>query len=385
MNHKPITNRIYLPGLDALRFFAAFAVIVAHIELLKQQLDVENNYEFILRLNLGGLGVYFFFVLSGFLITYLLMHEKERTGAIAIKKFYIRRLLRIWPLYYFVTLLGMFVLPHFEMMNIPWLQQFYEPNWNSNLILFLLMLPNVALAFMPAVPHIGQLWSIGVEEQFYLLWPVLFSKAKKVLVLILAGIFVILSLKVVYILALKWNWLPSNDWTSGFKKLIAMSKFECMLIGAYGAYLLKTQKKQWLKIIYHPATLLITLLLMPFVSYYCPDALDDIVHLPYALLFLVVILNVSSNPKSFLKLETKIFNFLGQISYGLYMYHMMVVVFVIQITKKFFEGGTIGFDIVVYLGAITLSILVAYLSYQFFEKPFLKLKEKFTIVSSGKI
>ena len=360
-------------------------MIVAHIELLKQQLDVENNYEFILRLNLGGLGVYFFFVLSGFLITYLLMHEKERTGAIAIKKFYIRRLLRIWPLYYFVTLLGMFVLPHFEMMNIPWLQQFYEPNWNSNLILFLLMLPNVALAFMPAVPHIGQLWSIGVEEQFYLLWPVLFSKAKKVLVLILAGIFVILSLKVVYILALKWNWLPSNDWTSGFKKLIAMSKFECMLIGAYGAYLLKTQKKQWLKIIYHPATLLITLLLMPFVSYYCPDALDDIVHLPYALLFLVVILNVSSNPKSFLKLETKIFNFLGQISYGLYMYHMMVVVFVIQITKKFFEGGTIGFDIVVYLGAITLSILVAYLSYQFFEKPFLKLKEKFTIVSSGKI
>ena len=118
-------DNVYLPGLNALRFFAAFLVIVTHIELLKGQLGFSNSWKFLEQFNLGGLGVYFFFVLSGFLITYLLIHEKEKTGTIKIKAFYIRRLLRIWPLYYFITLLAFFILPNFEMMLVPWLQQFY--------------------------------------------------------------------------------------------------------------------------------------------------------------------------------------------------------------------------------------------------------------------
>ena len=378
-------KRVYLPGLDALRFFAALSVIIAHIELLKEQLYVPNSHEFMHRLNLGGLGVYFFFVLSGFLITYLLIHEKEKTGKIEIKQFYIRRVLRIWPLYFLITILGLFILPQFEMMHVPWLQQFFDANWRSNVILFCLMLPNAALAFMPAVPHAGQLWSIGVEEQFYLIWPVLFSKTKNLARLILLGIALLLFVKILFVLLLRFEILPATDTMLGIKKLIAMSKFECMLIGGFGAYLLKSNKSNWLELIYNKYTLLFTLCILPFMSYFCPPFLDDIVHLPYAILFLILILNVSSNEKSLIKLENSIFGFLGKISYGLYMYHMMIIVFVIQLAKKFEFESSPFFNWSIYPIIIGLSILISWLSFNYFETPFLTLKKKYTVVRSGKI
>ena len=92
------TEKIYFPGLNGLRFVAASAVIVTHIELLKQQVGLpslwdEKKHPFFF--NAGGLGVYFFFVLSGFLITYLLMSEKKKDGKISIWNFYMRRIFRI--------------------------------------------------------------------------------------------------------------------------------------------------------------------------------------------------------------------------------------------------------------------------------------------------
>jgi peptidoglycan/LPS O-acetylase OafA/YrhL len=382
---EKLEKRIYLPGLDGLRFFAAFSVIIGHIELLKYQLSIPSNYEFTERANFGGLGVYFFFVLSGFLITYLLFKEKSKNGFIAIKQFYIRRILRIWPLYYLVMILSLFVLPQFEMMQIPYLHQFYDVNFSSNLILFLIMLPNVALAFMPAVAHGGQLWSIGVEEQFYLVWPGLFNKSKKIVRLIVVGFFSILAVKAIYLFLMSNGLIPVNEWTAGIKKVIGMSKFECMLVGAFGAYLVIEKKGKVLQVIYSFPIQIITLLSIPFLNYYFPDSLNDLVHLPYAFLFLVLILNVSTNPKSIIKLENKVFNFLGRISYGLYMYHMLVIVFLIQVERNWMMQDSLSFNVLLYISAIGASVLVAWVSYNYFEKPFLRIKEKFTIVRSGKI
>ncbi len=378
-------DNVYLPGLNALRFFAAFLVIVTHIELLKGQLGFSNSWKFLEQFNLGGLGVYFFFVLSGFLITYLLIHEKEKTGTIKIKAFYIRRLLRIWPLYYFITLLAFFILPNFEMMEVPWLQQFYHSNFTVNLVLFLLMLPNLALALNPAVAHAGQLWSIGVEEQFYLIWPVLFKRTNNLLrLLILLFVFVV-GIKVLFILLLNSNTIQSSENMLALKKFMAMSKFECMIIGAFGAYGVKYNSKNMLRIVYHPIVFGISLLSLPLMNYFSPEILNDAIHLPYSVMFIVIILNVSTNKKGLKLLENRVFNFLGKISYGLYMYHMMVVVFVIQMVSKI--HGEIGMkeNILIYFCSIGLSILIAWLSYQYFEKPFLKLKSNFTIVKSGKI
>ncbi len=124
-------NKVYFPGLNGLRFYAAFAVVITHIELIKSfqgypTFWVENSgnnltlrsiiQKFVFEL--GSLGVYFFFVLSGFLITYLLLVEKAKTKTVAVKKFYVRRILRIWPLYYLIVILGFFVIPYFTTGSI---------------------------------------------------------------------------------------------------------------------------------------------------------------------------------------------------------------------------------------------------------------------------
>lgn len=91
-------NSIHFPGLNNLRFIAAMGVLIFHVELKKQLLGFKFYYMHQL-INLGDVSVTLFFVLSGFLITYLLLAEREQTGTVAVKKFYTRRILRIWPLY----------------------------------------------------------------------------------------------------------------------------------------------------------------------------------------------------------------------------------------------------------------------------------------------
>ena len=174
-------NRIkYFPGLDPLRFFAALMVLLGHVDLIKSffNLQTTTTIPFFIRMDFGGTGVNFFFVLSGFLITYLLLCEKDKHTTISLKKFYMRRILRIWPLYYLILLIGFFILPHIHSITLPYFEKNLEINYTPNLILYLLLLPQVAFAIFPAVPHIGQSWSIGVEEQFYIFLPLLIKYFK---------------------------------------------------------------------------------------------------------------------------------------------------------------------------------------------------------------
>ena len=158
-----------------------------------------------------------------------------------------------------------------------------------------------------------------------------------------------------------------------------------MIIGAFGAYGVKYNSKKMLSIVYHPIVFGISLLSLPLMNYFSPEILNDAIHLPYSVMFIVIILNVSTNNKGLMLLENKFFNFLGKISYGLYMYHMMIVVFVIQMVAKIHGEIGVRENILIYFCSVGLSILVAWLSYEYFEKLFLKLKPKFTIVKSGKI
>lgn len=382
---KETSDRVYLPGLNALRFFAALLVIIAHIELLKSQLGLENSKDIVELFNLGGLGVYFFFVLSGFLITYLLICEKEKTGTINIKAFYIRRLLRIWPLYYLITFLAFFILPYSDFMHVPWLHQFHDSNFGINLVLFLCMLPNLAFAINPAVTHAGQLWSIGVEEQFYLIWPILFKKTKNLGRLLIVLFVLLLGVKISFVLLLKCNVIATTDSTIALKMFLAMSKFECMIIGGIGAFFVKRSWRKTLSILYHPIIMSLALLSLPLMNYFSPEALNDAIHLPYSIMFIIIILNVSTNDKVIMSLENSTFNFLGKISYGLYMYHMIVVVFSIRLISSLFDEIGLLQNVLIYVCSILLTIFVSWLSYEYFEKPFLKFKSKFTIVKSGKI
>ena len=152
-------TRVYFPGLNGLRFFAAVAVIFTHIELIKkflgygshwldlEKLSYSTPLEAVFRReiswvtpfisNSGPIGVVFFFVLSGFLITYLLFVEKETTGVIRIKEFYMRRILRIWPLYFLIFILGFFVLPNISLFDVRVQSRAFELYYWENFFLFL--------------------------------------------------------------------------------------------------------------------------------------------------------------------------------------------------------------------------------------------------------
>jgi peptidoglycan/LPS O-acetylase OafA/YrhL len=373
---------IYFPGLNGLRFFAALAVIITHIELLKSQTNVVNCWSNIFIFNLGGLGVYFFFVLSGFLITYLLLAEKMSTQTISIKKFYIRRILRIWPLYYLIIFLGFFVFPHIHFLRIEWLAKHTEGHLGGSFLLNALMLPNLAFAVYGPVAHIGQAWSIGVEEQFYLIWPVLVKFSKNVLrTVILVGVLIV-TFKVAVLLMCHFN--PGSTFLGYLKPFVAMSKIECMAIGASGAYVLFYKWETLLRIAYHPISQAAAYLSIPALIYFTPDCIQDGIHLVFSFSFLIIILNVSTNKSSFLKLDNKLFDFLGRISYGLYMYHLVLVVFVIRSFPFLSNAGTnsLTANLYYYLGSVLLTVLIAWLSHEYVEKWFLKKKVLFSEVLS---
>ena len=389
-------NKVYFPGLNGLRFFAAFAVVVTHIELVKHfqgypTFWVENSVqEFSLKYFLqkivfeaGALGVYFFFVLSGFLITYLLLTEKIKTGTVAIKKFYWRRVLRIWPLYYLIVILGFFVIPYITTGGFNFTNKELNEHYGLNLFLYLIIFPNVAHAMFNPVPLISQTWSIGVEEQFYIIWPVLAKKAKNIFKMLLVVFSIMIGIKVFILLLFKLGY--GSNTLLILKKFFAMSKIECMTIGGMGAYFLFNYQEKFKSVIYHKAVLPLSLIGIPILLLFTPSQLQDGVHLVYSVLFLFIIANVSGNPNSFLKLENKVFNFLGKISYSIYMYHFMLIPFVFYLFKKIGiePSNQLIPQLIMYVSITGLSVLVSWLSFTYFEGWFLKLKTKYTIIKSG--
>jgi peptidoglycan/LPS O-acetylase OafA/YrhL len=373
-------KRIYFSGINSLRFIAALAVIVTHIELLKGVFGFKNYWKNPIIFNLGGMGVYFFFVLSGFLITYLLLVEKEKYHHIKIKDFYIRRILRIWPLYYLIVIIGFFILPKFEIFHISYLQDSFTENFNNNLILYILILPNVAFSLFPAVSNIGQAWSIGVEEQFYLAWPWIISKSKNILKTLLVIIISLFLIKVgVLVLGKFFN---ESTWYKPLKLLVAMSKFECMAIGGIGAFFLFS-KSNLLKLFYNRYILLLSIISIPLLIYITPNFLQDGIHIVYSILFLTIILNVSDNTLKF-NFENKLLNYLGKISYGIYMYHFMIIPAVLYMIKNYFNlQSEVAINGLAYSSVIILTICISGISYRFIERPFINLKSKFSTIKSG--
>ena len=363
---------IYFPGLNGLRFLSALAVIITHVELMQDKLGLENLWDNLLIHNLGVIGVSFFFVLSGFLITYLMIEERDSFKSFSVKSFYLRRIFRIWPLYFLILILGFFILPNFT--YVPFFSDNLKINFFPNLIIYLFIFPNIALSMFPAVPLIGQSWSIGVEEQFYLIWPLIFKFFKNFnLNLLMKLLFLFVFIKFVILL---FSLQIDSYWLLVLKKNLAMLKFENMIIGAMGALILK--RNNYIKYILNNMALFLCIIGIFISLYIIPISLRDGLHILHALFFIIVILNVSSNPKSFLKLENRLFNFLGRISYGIYMYHLIIIYFTIKILMIY----DIYSMLLLYTISILVTCIVSYFSYIIFEKRFLNLKKKFAILKS---
>ena len=373
-------TKVHFPGLNGLRFFAAMAVVITHIELIKKSFGLVSFWNNPLIFELGSLGVNFFFVLSGFLITYLLLEEKKVGGTVSVKKFYLRRILRIWPLYFLIVFLGFFVLPQFNQINISYLTENFSTNFFPNLILYLFMLPNLAFSLFFAVPHIGQLWSIGVEEQFYLFWPWLIKRSKNILKSLILVFACFMIVKVIYV------FLPPAIKQLSFyeplKLFLAMTKMELMAIGGIGAYFLFKRNRLFLSLVFSPIVFVLSFVIIPALIFLTPSFLQDGIHIVYSILFLIIIINVSSNPNSLLKLDKPFFNYFGNISFGIYMYHMLLIPICLLFLKPFLSENLVYQNVVIYLVVIGSTLVVSALSYALLERRFIKLKSRFEVVKT---
>ena len=305
-----------------------------------------------------------FFVLSGFLITYLLLSEESRFGGFSIKAFYVRRLLRIWPLYLVICCLAFLVLPAISMFEIPTWTNFWnvENKWTIALG-FLLMIPNVILSCEGPIPYVHHLWSIGVEEQFYLMWPIVMSLSKR------HRLKIILSVIVSYYVMLKCVRLFNLD---SLDCVLALVYVAPMAIGsAFGViafrnnYLFKALINNSL---FGFVTIVTILLLIQGFSF--PMFNWEW----YSLLFGVIIVNLACNPTLKSALESRSLRYLGNISYGLYMYHPIAVV-----SAVIFGLHTgMGSNWFIYPMSFLITVSVSAVSYRWLEKPFLQLKSRFS-------
>lgn len=369
-------DRVYFPNLSGLRFIAAFAIIIHHLEQTKSSLSY-NNYWHIAFIRNLSLGVTFFFVLSGFLITYLLLSEKQKTKNISIKDFYIRRILRIWPLYYFIVILAYFVLNKIYFFKLPETAILYNSTsvFFKSLTLFILFLPNVVLFSYGPIPYASQTWSIGVEEQFYFIWPILMKYIKNKY-FILIGTIAIYLLLVNLALPFLFEIDPHSGYMIKIKYIIINFKIDCMAVGGLFAYLLFKKNKIiniintnilcWISVV--------LLLILMTIDYQFPYVNNEV----YAIIFSIIILNFSTNPKPIFNLENKLFNYLGKISYGIYMCHIIAIV----ISVKMLASINIYNYWCQLIASTLISIILASLSYNLLEKRFLKLKKKFTKIRS---
>ena len=378
-----------------MRFVAAYLVLLSHVELTMGLMGLPNNWsnpwadlESSGKANLwsayngnlskllhafshemGAMAVIFFFVLSGFLITLLLLREKEATGKIDVKRFYLRRVLRIWPLYFVVVLLGLYGLP---LLGDAFYVKSQSPNlaadWRILDLPYLLILPNLSNGLMVGgfPPNIGQAWSIGVEEQFYLFWPWLFILLKAKPKWLTVFIVLVLAVKV---MALQWGW---PRWLQIF--LVTM-KFESMAIGGIGAYFyfkggIKMIPMNAWRVIGAGALLGI---LGSFVL--CPPQIQDALFLVQSCFFLLVILAGVVLPNKLPLVVRGPLVWLGQRSYGIYMWHMMFLTFSAYISSRLFPANLLNPATVVLLST-AMTIGMSHLSYMLLEMPFLRLKHR---------
>lgn len=361
-------DKIYFGGLNELRAIAALGVVIHHIEQFKGMngFTISNvNLSFLIH-NLGKASVDLFFVLSGFLITFLLLQEKSNNnGEINIGKFYMRRIFRIWPLYYLIMLISFVVIPllsNFSIFenNISLLNLINEPdNYSFKTISrYLLFLPQYAKVVLGA----SQSWSIGVEEQFYFIMPLMLlllsRKSFFIFILILVGIYFIPVIEI-------------------HKLFFIITKFfRFMGIGVIGGYLYfynlsKIGNLTKSKFIYF---LIVALII--FLSSFIVLA-GNINRYSLGILFILLIL-FTINVSNKMAFRNKILSYLGKISYGIYMYHPFILFLIFPFANKYFlekNGNNISYNIFLYTSSYIFTILISIISYEFFESKFIKIKD----------
>ncbi|TLU89889.1 acyltransferase [Dyadobacter sediminis] len=367
-----VEKKRYFPNLNGIRCIAAFLVIFHHLEQAKHAMGIYNLYEIALVQHAGRLGVGLFFVLSGFLITYLLLEEKGRFGNVDTGKFYLRRVFRIWPIYFLIVFLSFFVFPHIDLLAFPGTDEKLQTHVTERLTLLFLVLPNFAFVLYDLPYWCAQTWSIGVEEQFYYLWPWLIKYPKKRIFILL--LFLAITAGLLY-LGLQLVHVPEQTQNAMISTFLGQFRIQTMALGGFCAWLVYNRKMRFLEFIFRK-DIQIAAYGMLAVLFFSGLHFFGFLEV-YAFFFAFFVLNVSCNKNTIVSLENPVMNHLGKISYGLYIYHVFVIVLIINFSKRYFPDFTgIYYQIGLYILSFAGSVLVASFSYFFLEKPLLAFKDK---------
>ena len=356
-----MSKSIHLPGLNGLRAIAALSVLWGH---LFQGIFGEWNVAG------GGWtlpavydGVTLFFVISGFLITYLLLNEQRKSQTVSIGKFYMRRILRIWPIYFLYLVIALTV----------------TGSWHEEgLWYYLVFTANIPFIMSVGILPIAHDWSISVEEQYYLFWPwlVRLTRGRGRRLLWLA-----LGLCCGW-LAMKYG-LYLTCGTTLVYRFFAATRFDCMMLGVMGAILFYHRQPLFMRVLGNRWLGLVCLLAVGFSvpwAGYVPAPLRPQV---LALLSLGAIMGqVVGHPV--INLENRIMDSIGKVSYGIYVIHPLMIYLLSALWRSWNPDlpGAIS-NILIYCGVTLAAYAVAWVSYQYFERPFLKLKNSFAVVQSS--
>jgi peptidoglycan/LPS O-acetylase OafA/YrhL len=313
------TFAFYRPELDALRFFAFFAVFTAHtVGSYTPEMFIKHHVPTWLAGTLiavakgGAYGVDVFFTLSAYLITELMLREKAQRGTLDVKAFYVRRMLRIWPLYYFFIPLA-FAVP------------FLNPGHAFSvryLIPFLLLSGNWSLTLFGW--HVGSvvvpLWSVSVEEQFYLLWPPIVARLSRYQ-MTTAAIGMILVAHAVRLWQAAEHVDPQHLWGNTFAHL------DSIAAGVLLAVLIRGRIPD-ISNVYRIAMALSGIACFAIVGHFVgPDRTAPITSLTVLPGYAAIVVGCLAILVAFmgLKLQLGWLVYLGRISYGLYVYHMACI------------------------------------------------------------
>ena len=364
-------TKLFFPNLDALRFIAFFVVFLSHVLLIHSANELPFSYANFIRkhAHTGVLGVNFFFVLSGFLITYLLLKEKNEFGTFSLFKFYGRRVLRIWPVYFGIVIFSFLVLPLvFPLFN----KTFFEP---SPIVFYLTFTANFAfiIGYYPHSSLLAMLWSIAVEEQFYLFWPWLLKFFNRNIFLLLILIIVLNLIARIFLFdypkALYFNTLSiiSDFGIGGLIVYFSLYKTEKMI------RLFSVSKFYWL--------LFYAVLILGYFNYeiiFTGNFMTVIERPVLGLFFGLIIIDQCFNTNRIFNAGRFAFiNYLGKISYGLYCFHPLGIIIAKDILEQFnFFTSPFQSFIIFPLLALSFTILIATISYFTIENFFLQQKQK---------
>lgn len=364
--------RFYLPQLDGLRFIAFLLVFIHNANPILKGTFLEKFSEY------SWFGVDLFFCLSGFLITKLLVMENDQTGTIDIRNFYVRRALRILPLYLFYILVGAILMAPIagRNVNLPW-QVASLATFTFN-VAYLAFLPSPILIFT-------HLWSISYEGQFYAAIPwfarTLANTARPAKINYLVIFF--LTGTAIRALFIHWKVYPAAIY------FLPIAHFESLLggialgLGILAPLLTRIQTQ----------TLWTTAVAFTFIIFVLPN--NNVTGWGLMLTYLCV----GASATSFLYLLTTrphssinkligntLFASLGKISYGLYLFHFGCFTLAVSIVGWLLKIQPLAFPRhtpLVLVTALALTIVFASASYRLIEKPALRLKRKFSPVPSG--